>query len=126
MKGLLQSATQKTGPATTACNSAPNTSATDVAKRLVRVTHPFHPLKDQKLVCVGERHNRYGTRLLLSIDKDAICSVPRQWTDLASPDPEIVLGQERALFCVADLIELERLVNHLAKRYGPGESACDA
>lgn len=70
---------------------------------------------------MGERHNRYGTRVLLSDDKSVICSVPKQWTDLISPDPEIVLGGERALFCVADLIELERLVNRLAMRCASGE-----
>jgi hypothetical protein len=33
--------------------------------QLVRVTHPFHPFADRQLVCVGERHNRSGKRLLL-------------------------------------------------------------
>lgn len=33
------------------------------ATRLVRITHPFHPLSGKRLPCVGERHNRYGRRL---------------------------------------------------------------
>jgi hypothetical protein len=81
--------------------------------RLVRVTHPFHPLSGQELACVGERYNRYGRRLLLRLDEVAVCSVPPQWTDLVAPDPEIVLGEGRALFRVADLLELARLVDQI-------------
>jgi hypothetical protein len=65
------------------------------------------------LVCLGERYNRYGKRLLLQVDEETVCSVPRQWTDLVMPDPEVVLGKERALFRVADLVELARLVARL-------------
>ncbi len=90
--------------------------------RLVRVTHPFHPLSGQELACVGERYNRYGRRLLLRLDEVAVCSVPPQWTDLVTPDPEIVLGEGRALFRVADLLELVRLVNQLHERGLPVKS----
>ena len=84
--------------------------------RLVRVTHPFHPLSGQELACVGERYNRYGRRLLLRLDDVAVCSIPPQWTDLATPDPEIVLGERRALFRVADLLELARLIDQIGER----------
>ena len=81
----------------------------------MRVTHPFHPLGGQEFCCVGERYNRYGRRLLLRLDEAVVCSVPPQWTDLATPDPEIVLGEGRALFRVADLVELARLVEQISK-----------
>jgi len=81
----------------------------------VRVTHPFHPLSGKQLVCVGERYNVHGKRLLLQ-DEVTICSVLPQWTDLAAPDPEIIIGNHRALFRVADLLDLARLVDQLAKR----------
>jgi len=71
---------------------------------------------------VGERFNRYGRRLLLEMDDGTVCSVPPQWTDLAAPDPEIVLGRGRALFCVADLVELARLVDRLGRRDSQGTS----
>ena len=80
------------------------------------MTHPFHPLSGQQLVCVGERYNRYGMTLLLETNDGSVCSVPPQWTDLVAPDPEIVIGEYRALFRVADLLELERLVDQLRKR----------
>ncbi len=69
---------------------------------------------------MGERYNRYGVRLLLQVEDETVCSVPRQWTDLVVPDPEVVLGEERALFRVADLVELARLVARLGRRKSLG------
>jgi len=80
----------------------------------VLITHPFHPFIGRPAVCVGERHNRAGRRLLLRFDDGTICSVPPQWTDIIAPDPEIVMGHGRALFRVVDLTELARLVARLA------------
>jgi hypothetical protein len=75
------------------------------------------------LLCVGERYNRYGKRLLLQVDEETICSVPPQWTDLAAADPEIVLGGGRALFRLANLMQLERLVARLCqRRRAPGRA----
>ncbi|MGB8834663.1 MAG: DUF5372 family protein, partial [Candidatus Sulfotelmatobacter sp.] len=76
--------------------------------------HPFHPFGGRQLICVGERHNRSGKRLLLRVDDRTICSVPPQWTDMAAPDPEVLMGQGRALFRLADLVELARLVTRLS------------
>ncbi|MHC4933631.1 MAG: DUF5372 family protein [Planctomycetota bacterium] len=82
----------------------------------MRITHPFHPFSGQEFLCVGERWNRYGKRLLLEMDEGAVCSVPPQWTDLAAADLEMVLGRQRALFRVADLVELAQLVDRLGRR----------
>jgi hypothetical protein len=51
---------------------------------------------------------------LLRFDDGAICSVPPQWTDVMVADPEIIMGQGRALFRFADLTELARLVARMA------------
>ena len=53
-------------------------------------------------------------RLLLRVDDEAICSIPPQWTDVVSQDPEVILGRARALFRVADLMELASLMSALA------------
>ena len=98
------------------CSSTQSAGASVPAMRLVRITHPFHPLSGREVACVGERYNRYGRRLLLRVDDVTVCSVPPQWTDLVAPDPEIVIGEYRALLRVADLLELERLVDQLRKR----------
>jgi hypothetical protein len=95
------------------CTSIKNANVSIAGTHLVRVTHPFHPLSGQQLVCRGKRYNRYGMTLLLEIEDGSVCSVPPQWTDLVAPDPEIVLGERRALFRVVDLLELARLVERL-------------
>jgi Family of unknown function (DUF5372) len=73
-------------------------------------------LSGRELVCVGERYNRYGTRLLLRIDDRTVCSVPPQWTDVVAPDPELVIGKRRAVARMADLVELAALVARLSRR----------
>ena len=98
------------------CNSIQNANASIAATRLVRITHPFHPLSGRQLPCVGERYNRYGMTLLLQIDDESVCSVPPQWTDVVAVDPEIAMGEHRALFRVVDLLELAGLVDRLSKR----------
>lgn len=65
---------------------------------------------------MGERYNRYGMTLLLQIDDGSVCSVPPQWTDVVAPDPEIILGEHRALFRLADLLELAGLIDRLNRR----------
>jgi len=82
------------------------------------VTHPFHPLSGQQLLCVEERYNRFRKMLLLERDNGAVCPVPPQWTDVVAADPEIVLGGGRALFRVADLLELAQLIDRLSGHDG--------
>jgi len=113
---LRRSAAKRTAPSQGACNSPAKADYTVASTQLVRVTHPFHPFADRQLVCVGERHNRSGKRLLLRIDDSTICSVPPQWTDFAAPDPEVVMGRGRALLRVVDLMGLARLVEQLSPR----------
>jgi hypothetical protein len=75
--------------------------------------HPFHPLFARRLPCVGRRYNRHGERLLLQTDDSIVWSVPPRWTDVVSPDPEVVMGNGRAPLRVADLMELADLVDRL-------------
>ena len=86
------------------------------ATRLVRVTHPFHPLSGREWVCVAERYNRYGRHLLLQVDEEMVWSVPLPWTDVVAPDPECIMGEQRALFRVADVVALAVLVARLGRR----------
>ncbi len=103
------------GVSDTACNSMRNADIPAASARLVRITHPFHPFSGQQFACVGERYNRYGKRLLLQVDDRTVCSVAPQWTDLVAPDPEIVMGEGRALLRIADFMELARLVARLRR-----------
>ena len=80
------------------------------------VTHPFHPLFQRQLRCVGKRYNRYGERLLLEADAGRVWSVPVRWTDLGSADPEVVMGGGRLLLRMADWVDLADLVEDLLGR----------
>jgi len=51
---------------------------------------------------------------LLRADDAAIWSVPPQWTDLVSPDPEVVMSNGRAVLRFADVVELADLVDRLS------------
>ncbi|WP_072377370.1 DUF5372 family protein [Rhizobium tibeticum] len=84
----------------------------------MRVTHPFHPLFTRQFPCVGKRYNRHGERLLLQTEDATVWSVPPQWTDLVSPDPEVVMSNGRSLLRVADLMELAALVERLSSQSG--------
>jgi hypothetical protein len=81
-------------------------------------------LANRQLPCIGERYNRSGKRLLLRVDDKIVCSVPPQWTDAVASDPEVAMGQGRALFRVSDLLELASLVTRLSRerdRDPPGD-----
>jgi len=52
----------------------------------------------------------------LRVDDETVCSIPLQWTDAVSPDPEVIIGRDRALFRVADLLDLASLVSRLTHR----------
>jgi len=56
----------------------------------------------------------HGKQVLLQVDFDTVCSVLPSWTDLEVADAEVVIGEKRALFCVEDLLALERLVTQLS------------
>lgn len=83
------------------------------------MTHPFHPLSGQQFVCVGQRHSRYGSWLLLEVGDDELHAVPPPWTDFAAPDPERVLGAGRSCFRVSDLVQLADLVDRLRHARSP-------
>jgi hypothetical protein len=53
-----------------------NASSSAASTQLVRITHPFHPFGGRQLVCVGERYNRSGKRLLLRADDGTVLRIP--------------------------------------------------
>ncbi|WP_404379502.1 DUF5372 family protein [Caenispirillum salinarum] len=65
---------------------------------------------------MGRRFNRLGERLLLQAEDGSVWSVPPQWTDLSSPDPEVVVGDGRTPLRVTDLIALADVVERLSSR----------
>lgn len=85
-------------------------SASASAPALVRITHPFHPLLGRLLVRVAERCSRHGDRVWYEAADGSVATIPRAWTDLAAPEPFVVLAGGEALFRPEDLVELSELV----------------
>ena len=50
---------------------------------------------------------------MLESDGGQVWSVPVRWTDLAAPDPEVVMGEGRPLLRLADWMQLADLVADL-------------
>ena len=75
-------------------------------------------------MCIGERWNRFGKRLLLRVDDDVVCSVPPQWTDMVAPPLDVAMGQGRALFLVEDLLALAGLVMRLSGEQPGAHDLC--
>ena len=76
----------------------------------MRIVHPFHPLSGREFVLVSERHDRHGDRVWYLDAEGGTRSVPRAWTDLAAPEPFVVMAGGRAHFRPADLVELAGLI----------------
>jgi hypothetical protein len=89
----------------------------------VRVTHPFHPLRGQEFTHVAKRSNRHGERVWYEAPDGSVASIPRAWTDLAAPDPFVMLAEGKAHFRPEDLVELAEFV--AALRGGAQVSGAD-
>ncbi len=101
-RGRYLSAARWTSPSTT-----PDTAS---ASPRVRIVHPFHPQRGQEFVLVAERSSRHGDRVWYERADCSVATIPRAWTDLAAPDPFVVLAEGRAHFRLDDLAELAELV----------------
>ena len=77
----------------------------------MRVTHPFHPLAGQDFEFVAHRQNWGEDRVHLHDENGKLFSLPAGWTDVAAPDPFVVVAARRCpvtadgLLTVADLID---------------------
>jgi uncharacterized protein DUF5372 len=76
------------------------------------VTHPFHPLSGQQLPLVAQRL-AWGEPRVFFHDPATrrLRSLPGAWTNLAPPDPFVVLAAGRTIFPLTDLQMLARLLH---------------
>jgi hypothetical protein len=82
---------------------------------VVRVTHPFHPLRGAEfpLLSVGRT---WGAERVFFLDQDGVRrSLPLAWTDAAAPDPSVVVAAGRAPFRLEDLEALAALAEGLGR-----------
>lgn len=74
------------------------------------MTHPFHPLSGKVFTLITCRNNWGEQRAYYQDETGSLRSIPLTWTSLAPVDPFVKLAAGRALFRVADLLELSRLL----------------
>jgi len=91
-------------------------SQQDLGHKTFRITHPFHPYRDIELETVEVRRLPDECRVFFFNPNGRKSSVPLDWTDIAAPDPFILLSGERTLFRVEDLLGLARLLGEIGKR----------
>ena len=82
-------------------------------KQRVRITHPFHPKTGQEFDLVSYRRSWGKECVDCQDEKGRQLSFPIAWTDLAEPDPFVVIGRGRPYFRVEDLIRLADLIEGL-------------
>ena len=78
------------------------------------MTHPFHPWLWREFVLVAVRHTWGEDRVFFLDEEGTQCSLPRAWTDVADPDPFVVLAGGRSPLRVEDLLALVELADALA------------
>jgi len=96
----------------------PSTAASaPAAARVVRITHPFHPLHGQAFELVGRRLAWGEDRVHFYDAQGRLRLVPASWTDVGAADPFVVRAAGRCPFRARDLVELAA---RIAARRDPG------
>ena len=78
--------------------------------RLVRITHPFHPLCGQEIDIVERRPNWGEDRVFYRDPDGYLLSLPARWTSVEEEDPFVVVAAGRSRFRAVDLIDLAALI----------------
>ena len=86
------------------------------------MTHPFHPLHGREFVLVMQRLNWSEDRVYYRDETGKFCGIPKRWTSLWAPDPEVAMGAGRSAFRATDLAQLASLVKGLLKTHEASDS----
>jgi len=79
--------------------------------QIFTITHPFHPLAGQQFALIEQRVAWGEPRVFFRDPLTShLRSLPTAWTDLADPDPFVILSAHRAILRLSDLQALVRLV----------------
>ena len=80
------------------------------------MTHPFHPLYGRDFEFVAHRHNWGEDRVHLHDENGKLFSLPAGWTDVAAPDPFVVVAAGRCPFTAEGLLAAADLAGLLRTR----------
>lgn len=79
-------------------------------RRLVRVTHPFHPWFGREFEFVRQKKNWGEDRVWFHDEQGSLRGLPAAWTDRGPVDAFVVVAAGRSPFRLCDLLELAELV----------------
>jgi len=83
--------------------------------RHLRITHPFHPLKDKRF----EHRCIFGESYLYFYDDTGLLrEIPAVWTDFRKGDVFVELANGRSPLHAGTLLELAHLVERLGRELG--------
>jgi hypothetical protein len=73
------------------------------------ITHPFHPLSGQMFLLLSQSYV-WGEERVFFTDPQShkVRSLPLAWTNLALPDPFLMVAGDKAMLCFEDLQQLEQ------------------
>ena len=80
------------------------------------MTHPFHLLYGRDFEFVAHRHNWGEDRVHLRDENGKLFSLPAGWTDVAAPDPFVVVAAGRCPFTAEGLLAAADLAGLLRAR----------
>jgi hypothetical protein len=83
--------------------------------RRLRITHPFHPLKDKQFELVEHRCIFGESYLYFYDDRGFLREIPAVWTDFLKTDVFVELAAGRSPLHTETLLELADLVERWAK-----------
>jgi Family of unknown function (DUF5372) len=88
----------------------------------VAICHPFHPLFAKSFEVLKRRRVSGVDTLTLRHAEHGTLTVPREWTDLADPDPLLELGRPAARLNPSLLLELAALLRQLEQHQHANET----
>lgn len=80
----------------------------------MRITHPFHPLRGQTFDAVSRSPHWGEDRVIYRAADGTLPTVAVSLTDLAPPDPFLLISAGRAAFRVVDLRRLVSVLDPIA------------
>ena len=86
------------------------------------MTHPFHPLSGRDFEFVAYRQNWGEDRVHLHGENGQLFALPAGWTDVAAPDPFVVVAAGRCPFTTAGLMALADLVDRIRAQRDDAEA----
>ena len=86
----------------------------------MRITHPFHPLKDREFELIEHRRIFGASYVYFHDDCGQLREIPAVWTDFVKGDVFVEMAAGRSPLHAGTLLELAELVERMARELGDG------